>query len=102
MARGLLTGKYRRGQTAPAGTRLAKQSDILASADFDTVEALQGWADQRGLSLMQVAIGGLAAMPTVASVIAGATSVDQVRQNARAGSWAPSPDELEELRSLTD
>ena len=89
LARGLLTGKYRRGVAAPTGTRLAKQSEVLAQADFDKVEALQSYADERGVSMMQLAIGGLAAQPTVSSVIAGATSVDQVRQNAAAGVWEP-------------
>jgi len=82
LARGLLTGKYRRGEAAPTGSRLAKQQAVLESADFDIVESLQAYADARGLSMMQIAIGGLAAMPTVGSVIAGATSVEQVQQNA--------------------
>ena len=73
LARGLLTGKYRRGEAAPAGSRLAKQPDPLEQADFDTIEAIEQFAADRGVSMLQVAIGGLAAMPTVASVIAGAT-----------------------------
>ena len=61
LARGLLTGKYRRGESAPAGTRLAKQERRARDrADFDTVEALQAFAAERGLTMLQVAIGGLA------------------------------------------
>ena len=101
LARGLLTGKYRRGESAPLGTRLVRQSEVLQHADFDTVEALQSFADERGISMLHLAIGGLAALPTVGSVIAGATSVDQVRQNAAAGLWVPTAADLERLLDLT-
>jgi aryl-alcohol dehydrogenase-like predicted oxidoreductase len=101
LARGLLTGKYRRGEAAPSGTRLAKQTAPLEQADFDTLEAIEKFAAERGVSLLQVAIGGLAALPTVGSVIAGATSVDQVEQNVAAGLWAPSDEDLAELQRIT-
>ena len=101
LARGLLTGKYRRDESAPAGSRLAKQTDPLQQADFDTIEAIEQFTRDRDLSMLQVAIGGLAAMPTVASVIAGATKVEQVQQNVAAGLWAPSGEDLEELLELT-
>jgi aryl-alcohol dehydrogenase-like predicted oxidoreductase len=101
LASGLLTGKYRRGADAPDGTRLAAQSEVLASADFDTVEALQSFADERDLTLLQIAIGGLAAMPAVGSVIAGATKVSQIEANVAAGLWEPSADELLTLMELT-
>ena len=101
LARGLLTGKYRRGESAPLGTRLLRQSEVLEHADFDTVEALQSFADERGITMLHLAIGGLAAQPTVGSVIAGATSVDQVRQNVAAGLWVPTAADLERLRDLT-
>lgn len=97
---GLLTGKYKRGEAAPAGTRLASQRQRLEGADFDRIDALQGFADERGVSLLQVAIGGLAAQPTVASVIAGATRPDQVRGNAEAGLWEPTPADLAALDDL--
>jgi aryl-alcohol dehydrogenase-like predicted oxidoreductase len=106
LARGLLTGKVRRGVPPPPGTRLADQGLGLAGgrdvndADWDRLEALEAFAAARGLSLLDVAIGGLAAMPAVASVIAGATSPEQVRANAAAGEWEPSAAELEELRAL--
>ena len=101
LASGLLTGKYRRGEDAPAGTRLASRTDRLAEADFDVIEALADFAEQRGLTMLQVAVGGLAAMPSVGSVIAGATSVQQVQQNVAAGLWEPSAEDLDELRRLT-
>lgn len=103
LASGLLTGKYERGKPAPEGTRLAGRSgsgDPLASADFDTIDALTRFAEERDLSLLQVAIGGLAAMPTVASVIAGATKVEQITANVAAGLWVPTGDELTELMEL--
>jgi aryl-alcohol dehydrogenase-like predicted oxidoreductase len=98
---GLLTGKYRRGQEAPAGTRLAVQTSRLRSADFDRIEALERFAADRGLTLLQVAIGGLAAQPAVGSVIAGATRPEQVSQNAAAGTWQPTADDLAALAAAT-
>ena len=73
----------------------------MEQADFDVIEAIERFARDRGVTMLEVAIGGLAAMPTVASVIAGATSVDQVRRNVVAGLWVPSAEDLEELRRLT-
>jgi aryl-alcohol dehydrogenase-like predicted oxidoreductase len=101
LASGLLTGKYHRGQPAPAGSRLARNSARLEKADFDLIEAIEAYAGERGLSMLQVAIGGLAAMPTVGSVIAGATSEAQVRENVAAGLWVPSGDDLEALLEIT-
>ena len=101
LASGLLTGKYERGADAPAGSRMAAQPDRLAEADFDVIEALETFAADRGVSMLHVAVGGLAAMPTVSSVIAGATSVDQVRGNVDAGTWVPTPEDLDELRRIT-
>jgi aryl-alcohol dehydrogenase-like predicted oxidoreductase len=101
LASGLLTGKYRRGAEAPAGSRLAAQPDRVAEADFDVIEAIERFAADRGVSMLQVAVGGLAAMPTVGSVIAGATSVEQVRSNVEAGTWQPSDEDLVELRRIT-
>lgn len=94
LASGLLTGKYTRGASAPAGTRLADRPDRLAAADFDRIEALQRYADERGVPLLHVAIGALAAQPAVASVIAGATSPGQVRANVAAGAWQPTQEDL--------
>jgi aryl-alcohol dehydrogenase-like predicted oxidoreductase len=100
LANGLLTGKYRRGEPAPAGTRLAARSEVLADADFDRIEALQAFADSAGRSLLDVAIGGLAARPAVSSVIAGATTAEQVRANVAAGEWVPSPAEAAQIDLL--
>ncbi len=97
LASGLLTGKYVRGVQASEG-RLAG-SDI-PDEQFDRVEALQAFADERGVPLLDVAIGGLAAMPAVTSVIAGATKPEQVRANVKAGAWEPTADDLAALRAL--
>ena len=101
LANGLLTGKYRRGQAPPGGTRLAGQESELTEDVFDKLEALERFGEKHGRSLLDVAIAGLAAMPAVASVIAGATKPEQVRANAAAGEWELSPDELAKLRSTS-
>jgi aryl-alcohol dehydrogenase-like predicted oxidoreductase len=98
LASGLLTGKYAKGEPAPEGTRLAGRE--LADADLDTVERLREFAARHGVPLLDVAIGGLAAVDGVASVIAGATKPEQVRANAAAGAWEPTAEQLTELRSL--
>ena len=100
LANGLLTGKYRRGEPAPAGTRLAARAQVLDHADFDRIDALEAFAAATGRSLLELAIGGLAAQPAVASVIAGATTADQVRANVAAGAWIPDAGELEQLAEL--
>ncbi|AGZ38609.1 putative aldo/keto reductase [Actinoplanes friuliensis DSM 7358] len=86
---GLLSGKYHRGQTAPEGSRLSQDryQRWLDGADWDAIEALTKFGEERGHSLLEVAIAGLLAQPAVASVIAGATSAEQVRANAEAGTW---------------
>jgi aryl-alcohol dehydrogenase-like predicted oxidoreductase len=98
LASGLLTGKYRRGEPAPEGTRL--HGRVLAEADLERVERLEELARERGVSLLDLAIGGLAAQPAVVSVIAGATKPEQVRANAAAGAWEPSDDDLAALRAV--
>jgi aryl-alcohol dehydrogenase-like predicted oxidoreductase len=95
LASGRLTGKYRRGEPHPAGTRLA--AGDVADADLERVEALEREAGRRRRSLLDAAIGGLASIPGIASVIAGATSAEQVRANAAAGAWHASADELDSL-----
>ncbi len=94
--KGLLTGKYRRGEAGPEGTRLAGSAPG-SEAQFEVVEALRGYAEERGLELIDVAIGGLAAQPAVGSVIAGATKPEQVRANVGAVRWQPGEDDLAEL-----
>ena len=100
IAYGLLTGKYRRGEGAPEGSRLAVQSHRLEAANWDTIEALESFASARGISILELAIGGLAAQPAVASVIAGATKPEQVAANAAAGEWTPSAEDLAELATI--
>lgn len=103
LANGLLTGKYRRGQPPPAGTRLAGSSNPdrwLSDEKFDVVERLERFAAERGLTLLQIAIGGLAAQPQVASVIAGATKPEQIEANVLAGLWEPNEQELFEINHL--
>jgi aryl-alcohol dehydrogenase-like predicted oxidoreductase len=97
LASGLLTGKYRRGEPAPEGSRLAGRSHILTDEVFDEVEAFDAFARDRGHSVLELAIGALAAQPGVVSVISGATTPEQVRANVGAAGWTPTPDDLEEL-----
>jgi aryl-alcohol dehydrogenase-like predicted oxidoreductase len=100
LANGLLTGKYRRGEQAPAGSRLADRPDRLTQTAFDTVEALEKYAAERGRTLLDVAIGGLAARPAVASVIAGATRPEQIVANVAAGAWQPTEHDLAALDEI--
>ena len=103
LANGLLTGKYRRGEPPAAGTRLKDwgREAALTNETFDVLEALEAFAKSRGVELIDVAIGGLAAQPAVASVIAGATSSAQVTRNVAAGDWQPSLADLVELDEIT-
>ena len=95
LASGLLTGKYQRGVAAPADGRIAAwhMDAMLSDANFDKVEAIAAFAAERGLNLLQVALGGLASRPAIASVIAGATSPEQVAANVEAGLWTPNEDD---------
>ena len=97
---GLLTGKYRRGGQAPEGSRLAGRHDSLTDERFDRVGALEGFAESRRHGLLELAIGGLASIPGIASVIAGATSPEQVRATAAAGVWRLDAADLEQLDAL--
>jgi aryl-alcohol dehydrogenase-like predicted oxidoreductase len=102
LGNGMLTGKHHRGQGAAPGSRLASgpganASRWLSDRNFDIVEALEAFAAERGVTVLDVAIGGLAAQPQVLSVIAGASTPEQVRANARAGKWRPTAADLEEL-----
>ena len=98
LANGLLTGKYRRDQQRPTGTRMDGR-DITAS-QWDRIESLADFAEQRSHSLLELAFAGLLASPVVSSVIAGATSPEQVRSNSVAGDWQLSPGDAEALRAL--
>jgi aryl-alcohol dehydrogenase-like predicted oxidoreductase len=101
---GLLTGKYQRGEAAPPGSRAAldpERSQWLRDAEWDRIEALTSYAEERDLTLLDVAIAGLASQPAVGSVISGATRGDQVRANAAALRWEPTAEDLVELDELT-
>lgn len=104
LASGLLTGKYRRGEEPPEGTRLqrwgGRASGALTDENFDKVDALTAWAESRGHTILDLAFAWLIAQPAVASVIAGATKVSQVHANAAAGRWALTAHEVAEVNSL--
>jgi aryl-alcohol dehydrogenase-like predicted oxidoreductase len=97
LANGLLTGKYRRGAPPPEGTRLARRPNVLTDANFDRIERLESFGAERGLSVVDVVLGGLLAQPVVASVIAGATSAEQVKTNAAASEVELTLDDLAAL-----
>jgi aryl-alcohol dehydrogenase-like predicted oxidoreductase len=97
LANGLLTGKYSRSEAPPPGSRLATREGVLSDEAFDQVEVLEAFARDHGRTLLELAIAGLASQPGIVSVIAGATRPEQVRANAAAGAWEPTPDELQEL-----
>ena len=100
LARGLLTGKYRRGEPAPAGTRLGG-SGALPDKDFDVLEPLEAFCVERGHSLLDLAFSWLAAQPAVPCIIAGVTKPEQVAANVRAAEWKLSTDDLAELDRIT-
>lgn len=102
---GLLSGKYRRGEAPPPGTRLAgmpadRQGELLAPGHLEVVEALQRYAGERGHTILELAIAWLLANPLVASVIAGATRPEQVRANARAADWVLSDEEVAQVSAI--
>ena len=100
LANGLLTGKYAPGH-APEGSRLSHtRKNMVHDADWDQLGRFSSFARERGLSEIQVAFSWLAAQPSVASVIAGATRPEQVQQNAEAADWIPSQEDLAELDSI--
>ncbi len=99
LASGLLTGKYKRGEGAPEGTRLTRMPERVARADFDRIEALAALAEGWGVSLATVALGGLAAQPAIGSVIAGARTPEQLRANVESILWEP---DLEQLAAIDE
>ena len=100
LAGGLLTGKYGGYPSGAASGRLTDRLAGYRPSVLDRVERLRAYAAERGRSLLDVAIGGLAAQPGVVSVIAGATSAAQVRANAAAGDWQPHGDDLAALNTV--
>src|ERR1700709_2745464 len=99
LAKGLLSGKYRRGEKGPEGARLAG-GEAGSAEQFDVVERLEAFAAERGVGLVDVAIAGLAAQPAVGSVIAGATRPEQVGASVAALAWQPSAADPAELDRL--
>ncbi|MDB5465399.1 MAG: aldo/keto reductase [Phenylobacterium sp.] len=104
LASGLLTGKYQRGQKPPEGTRLAawgpRGAQALNDRNFDKVEKLEAWTVERGHTILELAFAWLLGHPVVSSVIAGATSPEQVRGNAASAEWKLTPDEVKEVAEL--
>jgi aryl-alcohol dehydrogenase-like predicted oxidoreductase len=101
LAHGLLTGKYRRGEDAPEGTRLHDRQEFLTDERFDRIEALERFAAEQGHSLLELAIAALASEPGILSVIAGATTPEQVRANAAAAEWHLNTAQEEGWKALT-
>ena len=105
LASGLLTGKYTRGSEPPEGSRLSSWGDRKKSAlsddNFDLVEKLTSFAEERGHSILDLAMSWLASMPSIPSVIAGATSKAQVQQNAEAASWQLTMEEMREVNEIS-
>ena len=104
LASGLLSGKYRRGEPAPNDSRLAawgsRGAAALSDKNFDKVEKLAGWAQARGHTVLELAFAWLLGHPAVSSVIAGATTPEQVRTNAATTAWALTPEEVKEVGDL--
>ena len=102
---GLLTGKYRRGADYPRGTRLTttsaeQQARVFSEHNLDVVEALVNFAEQRGHTILELAFACLLAHPALASVIAGATSAEQISANVAASSWTLTPEEITEMDQI--
>ena len=103
LASGFLTGKYRQGQPLPAGTRIQAgelYSDLLTPQNLAIVEKLIAFSEARGQTILDLAFSWLLRQPTVASVIAGATSPAQVQANAAAADWKLRDEDLAEIETL--
>jgi aryl-alcohol dehydrogenase-like predicted oxidoreductase len=105
LAGGFLTGKYRRGQPPPSGSRGESSSYVqgyMSEANYDTIERLEGFARERGRGLNELAEAWLLARPEVCSVISGATKVEHVLSNAKAADWVLAGEELDEVQSILE
>jgi aryl-alcohol dehydrogenase-like predicted oxidoreductase len=104
LASGLLSGKYKRGEKPPEGTRLAawgsRGAAALSDKNFDKVEKLTDWAHERGHTILELAFAWLLGHEVVSSVIAGATSAEQVKTNAATAGWSLTPEEVKEVGDL--
>ena len=105
LASGLLTGKYKRGEAAPADTRFAKMQSLsdryMTGANFDLVQKLQDFANAHARTMLELAFSWLAARPQVSSVIAGATRPEQIEQNVKAIGWKLTADEMAQIDRIT-
>lgn len=101
LANGLLTGKVRRGERPVGRLRMDRYQDFLSDRNFDIVDRLRAFADERGCTVLDIAIGWLAAQPVVPTVIAGATSPEQVVSNVAAGRWRPTSEDLQVIDEIT-
>ena len=100
---GLLSGKYRKGEPLPEGSRFARWrggGTFASDARYAIVDRLAAYGESRGRTVLDLAIGWLAAQPAVVSVIAGVTRPEQLAQNVAAGSWDPSPEQLAAIRAI--
>jgi aryl-alcohol dehydrogenase-like predicted oxidoreductase len=104
LASGLLTGKYRAGKDVPEGSRLLGATGFsgkfMTQANLDTVERLAVFVEARGRTLTELAFAWLASKPQVSSIIASATSLQQLRQNAAAADWKMTAEEVAEVEAL--
>lgn len=99
IAKGLLTGKYQRGKSAPAGSRLSGDAN-LENADFDRLERLDAYARVHGYNLLTLAMSWLAAQPVTASIIAGGSKPEQMAANANAIQWKMTAENLHEIDAV--
>jgi aryl-alcohol dehydrogenase-like predicted oxidoreductase len=107
LASGMLTGKYRRDESPPEGTRLAnapaeRREQAFSEKNFNRIEALEKWSAEQGHTLLELAISWLLARPAVVSVIAGATKPDQVDANVAAARWTLSEDDMRAIDALLE
>jgi aryl-alcohol dehydrogenase-like predicted oxidoreductase len=101
LANGLFSGKFSRTEH-PADSRIMRiRPYIVENADWDAIEALEAFAHERGISMLDATFGWLLAEPSLSSVIAGATRPEQVRQNVAASTaWTPTPEERDQISAL--
>jgi aryl-alcohol dehydrogenase-like predicted oxidoreductase len=105
LAGGFLTGKYKRNEAAPEGSRGENNAYVqkyMIDRNYSKVEALDAWASKRGHTMAELAHAWLLAQPQVSSVISGATKLEQVQSNVKAAEWALSTDEHKEVNAILD
>jgi aryl-alcohol dehydrogenase-like predicted oxidoreductase len=105
LAGGFLTGKYRRGEPPPPGSRGETSREVksyMTEPSYDKVEKLSAWAQARSRGLNELAEAWLLAQPQVCSVISGATSLEHVLSNVKGADWALNDAELRELDAILE